>query len=235
MNNIQHLQTATTPAPLEDLAFLYVSGDLVADQLEMFERLLDESQAAREAVANACELTELMIAARSSATCVRAAHIRDIPTVATQANSDPSGTREPITADQRYTTTSSSGATAGRVPRGRLLRWEMAVTTLALLLLLLSGWYHIRAHRFLTGDSNHAAPVQTNSDLALAWSRTQSDAVADEELSLTAHDLLVGSDMSGDELPTWLLAAVSANAVKPLEPETVPPSENPSDNDQEET
>lgn len=205
MNNIRHLETATTSAPLDELAFLYVSGDLAADELEMFERLLAESQAAREAVASACELADLMVAARTS-----------------------------------HALTPVSSKAAGRVPRGRLLRWEMAVTTLALILMLLGGWYQIRSRYFLSGGWNRSTLAQASSDLALAWSRTQLDAdPADDELSLTVPDSLTSGDVSSDgnddELPTWVLAAVSAHAVKSLEPEAAKPGENSSDSDQEET
>lgn len=211
MNSVRHLETATMSRPLNELAFLYVSGDLAADQLEQFERLLDESQAAREAVASACELATLMVAARTWGT----------PT----NNIDASDAMSLV-----------SSTTASRVPRGRLLRWEMAVTTLALLLMLLSGWYQIRARYFHSGNSNHSPYVQANSDLALAWSRTQLDAAAaDDELTATLQDSLVNSEVSGDELPTWLLAAVSAHAVKTPDSEAVPPSESTSNSDEEET
>lgn len=50
---------------LEERTLLYLSGELSMEQVVEFERLLDESQAAREALAAATELTALLVTAHA--------------------------------------------------------------------------------------------------------------------------------------------------------------------------
>ena len=171
MSEIDHLQ---------EQALLYLSGELSSEQIVEFERLLDENQTAREALAAATEITTLLVTAREN-----------------------------------------SPATVNRVPRGRLLPVEMITTSLALLLVVATSWWGFGVVQSLwqAGELASSNNSQANTALALAWSQTQEDATADEEAAAATPDPLSTSEQLS-ELPSWLIAAVSASELKSVSPES---------------
>src|SRR5688572_9340811 len=75
----------TSQHELDWLAYRYVSGDLSPSDAEQFETMLLESQPAREAVARAVELMELVVAAEPAGVTPAAVAPAAIETVAAKS------------------------------------------------------------------------------------------------------------------------------------------------------
>lgn len=175
---------APSPAPLDDLAWQYVSDELSDDARHAFEALLADDQAAREALASAVEL----------ALASRIALEEDAILVAQR---------------EALTHTSARGW------------WSVLLAASAVLLLALSSQMIRRWQSPPAGSDKH--------ELAIAWSEARTtwpttalrDLQDDDEA--TGDDELI--DLWAEELPTWMLAAVSESDMTMSESEqgdTVP-------------
>ena len=188
----------TSQHELDWLAYRYVSGELSASDAEQFEAMLLDSQPAREAVARAVELMEVIVAAQNVDHAAAA--------------------MQPVAANLERSVAGSSSISGNARPWLRVAGW-LSLATAASLALLLFGRPDRRPE-----VASVAKPVAGPSldELTAAWIASRPEATTDD-VSEASDDTLddlsaeVGAVADDAEFaaPSWLLAAVAGSTTQP--------------------
>lgn len=199
------------PCNLDWLAFQYLANELGTAERAAFEDSLAENQAAREAVARAVELTQMLSAAR------------DLDEIVVRSS------EAPVPASRR--------SAAWSIPAASVPAVWMGIGAAACLALV-AVWSFWSPADDSVSPAVTAKSVKANAktlELANAWSTARAEFAAQQEAlwdydfptfeSLPVDSQPHGLNDAGDELalgpmPSWMLSAVATEADVPPEPET---------------